>query len=89
MAVGQSRDIDRECCAEVQCCARVEHRGIEWGQGCTYRVRANRDVSGGAKIVVEHADGTVHVGIPKPQSTHAAGGAPKYYDYGNFGHVGE
>lgn len=47
------------------------------------------DVNGQRKIVVEHPDGTVHVGTPKPQSTHATGGPPKYYDDGNFGHVGE
>ncbi|MCW3002037.1 MAG: hypothetical protein JWQ20_1335 [Conexibacter sp.] len=47
------------------------------------------DVNGQRKIVVEHPDGTVHVGVPKPQSTHPTGGPPKYYDYANFGHVGE
>ena len=47
------------------------------------------NIENGAQIVVEHSDGSVHVGIPKPQSAHATGGTPKYYDYGNFGHVGE
>ncbi len=40
------------------------------------------------RIVVEHPDKTVHVGIPKPQSTHRVGGPPKFYDCG-CGHVGE
>ncbi len=40
------------------------------------------------KIVVEHTDGSVHVGVPKPHSTHHSGGPPKYYDVGNHGHVG-
>lgn len=43
-------------------------------------------------IVVEHKDGTVHVGRPKPQSRHHEGGPPKYYDDvvpGGADHVGE
>jgi RHS repeat-associated protein len=47
------------------------------------------DSEGNRKIVVEHPDGTVHVGTPKPQSTHLEGGPPKYYDDGSHGHVGE
>jgi hypothetical protein len=47
------------------------------------------DVAGRRKIVVEHPDRTVHVGTPKAQSAHREGGPPKYYDDGNFGHVGE
>jgi hypothetical protein len=46
-------------------------------------------MNGRTKIVVEHADGTVHVGIPKTGSPHRLGGAPKYYDYLGAGHVGE
>ena len=46
-------------------------------------------MNGQRKIVVEHPDRTVHVGTPKPQSTHLDGGPPKFYDDGNFGHVGE
>jgi hypothetical protein len=59
------------------------------GSAKTGRWWEYRDSNGKLKIVVEHSDGTLHVGIPKPQSTHSTGGPPKYYDYGNFGHVGE
>jgi len=48
-----------------------------------------RNSNGKLKILVEHPHGTAHIGIPKLPSTHATGGPPKYYDYGNFGHVGE
>ena len=47
-----------------------------------------RDLQGNIKIVVEHPDGTVHVGIPKQQSTHHLGGPPKYYPIPGTGHVG-
>ena len=48
-----------------------------------------QDVNGKRKIVVEHPDGTVHVGTPKPQSTHRTGGVPKYYPVPGTTHVGE
>jgi hypothetical protein len=44
---------------------------------------------GERKIVVQHPDGTVHVGTPKPQSTHLDGGPPKYYPEPGTGHIGE
>jgi hypothetical protein len=59
------------------------------GSAQTGRWREYVDRSGRRRIVVEHSDGTVHVGRPKPQSTHTSGGPPKYFDDGNFGHVGE
>jgi|GEM_PF-959907 len=51
------------------------------------------DGRGGRVIVVEHPDGSVHVGTPKEQSSHREGGPPKYYDNlgpdgEGFGHVG-
>lgn len=59
------------------------------GSASTGRWWEYLDSNGRKRIVVEHPDGTVHVGVPKPQSAHRAGGPPKYYDYGSFGHVGE
>jgi hypothetical protein len=47
------------------------------------------DSNGDTKIVVEHPDSSVHVGTPKPQSTHQEGGPPKYYQEPGTGHVGE
>lgn len=47
------------------------------------------DSQGNRKIVVEHADGSVHVGTPKPQSEHQTGGEPKYRAVPGTGHVGE
>jgi hypothetical protein len=48
------------------------------------------DSHGNRKIVVEHPDGSVHVGRPKPQSQHLDGsGPPKYYPEPGTGHVGE
>lgn len=35
---------------------------------------------GKKKLMVEHADGSVHVGAPKPQSTHRDGGEAKYFE---------
>jgi hypothetical protein len=48
-----------------------------------------KDNNGQTKIVVKHPDGSVHVGTPKPQSTHGNGGPPKYYPVPGSGHVGE
>lgn len=59
------------------------------GSAKTGRWWEYKDTNGTTKIVVEHPDGSVHVGVPKPQSTHRSGGPPKYYDYGRFGHIGE
>ena len=36
-------------------------------------------MNGKRKIVVEHPDGWVDVGIPKPQSKHREGGPPKFF----------
>jgi len=47
------------------------------------------DHHGNRKIVVEHPDGSVHVGTPKRQSTHLEGGPPKYYPVPGTGHVGD
>jgi len=48
------------------------------------------DSQGNRKIIVEHPDGSVHVGRPKPQSQHLDGtGPPKYYPEPGSGHVGE
>jgi hypothetical protein len=58
------------------------------GSSVTGRWWEYLDSEGNLKIVVEHPDGSVHVGIPKPQSLHREGGPPKFYDYGPFGHVG-
>ena len=46
------------------------------------------DSKGKTKIVVEHTDGSVHVGTPKPQSPHPDG-PPKYCPVPGTGHVGE
>lgn len=50
-----------------------------------------KDAQGKTKIVVEHKDGSVHVGTPKPQSEHGTtpGAEPKYYEEPGTGHVGE
>ncbi len=41
-------------------------------------------------IVVQHGDGSTHVGTPKPHSPHIeSGGEPKYYRQRGTGHVGE
>ena len=56
-------------------------RGTKWWE--------YKDSSGKIKIVVEHPDGSVHVGTPKPQSTHLEGGPPKYYQEPGTGHVGD
>ena len=49
-----------------------------------------RDSQGNRKMVVEHPDGTVHVGRPKPQSKHLDGtGPPKFYSEPGTGHLGE
>jgi RHS repeat-associated protein len=68
---------------------RSEQATAHGGSAATGRWWEYKDVNGVPKIVVEHPDGTVHVGVPKPQSDHAAGGPPKFYDYGGFGHVGD
>ncbi len=48
------------------------------------------DSHGNRIIVVEHPDGSVHVGRPKPQSQHLDGSwPPKYYPLPGTGHVGE
>lgn len=47
------------------------------------------DSQGNIKIVVEHRDGSVHVGRPKPHSQHHQGGNPQYYPEPGTGHVGE
>ena len=40
-----------------------------------------KDQDGNDKIIVEHDDGSWHVGTPKPQSKHRTGqGPPKYYE---------
>lgn len=69
--------------------ARSANPVAQGGSAKTGRWWEYKDVNGNKKIVVEHPDGTVHVGTPKPQSTHRSGGPPKYYDYGRFGHIGE
>lgn len=48
-----------------------------------------RDRNGNTKIVVEHPDGSVHVGTPKPQSNHRAGEPPRYFPVPGSGHVGD
>jgi RHS repeat-associated protein len=47
-----------------------------------------KDAGDATKIIIEHPDDTVHVGIPKPQSPHP-NGPPKYYPVPGTGHVGE
>jgi len=49
-----------------------------------------RDWRGGRKIVIEHHDGSVHVGTVKPDSRHREGdGPPKYWQVPNSGHAGD
>jgi hypothetical protein len=37
-----------------------------------------RDATGKTRIIVEHSDGSVHVGTPKADSTHLSGGKPMF-----------
>jgi RHS repeat-associated protein len=57
-------------------------KGVKWWE--------YKDHNGKVKIVVEHPDGSVHIGTPKPQSLHGEGkGPPKYYPVPGTGHVGD
>jgi hypothetical protein len=62
--------------------AQGRFKGVQWWEYL--------DSSGKRKIVVVHTDGSVHVGVPKPQSLHLDGqGPPKYYQIPGSGHVGD
>jgi RHS repeat-associated protein len=66
-----------------QSCQPIRQHHSKDGKWWEYRDQNGREV-----IVVEHPDGSVHVGTPKPQSPHRNGGPPKYYQVPGSGHVG-
>ena len=67
--------------------AEPTHQG-RYGDGTSWWEYT--DSQGNRKIVVEHPDGSVHIGRPKPQSLHLEGtGPPRYFPEPGTGHVGE
>lgn len=59
------------------------------GRGGPTRWWEYKDSNGTTKIVIEHGDGSVHIGTPKLGSPHRDGGLPKYYPVPGTGHVGD